>query len=95
MGGFSLVGIANIGHKSCIKLLYNKLIGDIPMPKIVISGATGQLARLITGEIAQSIPATDITLATRSPEKLADEAAAGMLVVTELRSMLPIKAATR
>lgn len=51
------------------------------MPKIVISGATGQLARLITSEIAQSIPAADITLASRSPEKLADEAAAGMRVV--------------
>lgn len=51
------------------------------MSKIVICGATGQLGRLITSEIAKKVAPADITLTTRSPDKLAAEAEAGMRVV--------------
>ena len=51
------------------------------MPKIVVCGATGQMGRLITRELVRQIPSTNITLATRTPEKLAVEAAAGFRVV--------------
>jgi len=51
------------------------------MSKIVICGATGQLGRLITSDIAKQVAPADITLTTRSPAKLAAEAEAGMRVV--------------
>jgi NAD(P)H dehydrogenase (quinone) len=51
------------------------------MSKSVICGATGQLGRLITSDIAKQVAPADITLTTRSPEKLAAEAEAGMHVV--------------
>lgn len=50
------------------------------MISIAISGATGNLGRLITKQVAKRVPASSITLTSRSPEKLGKEADAGMRV---------------
>lgn len=47
---------------------------------IVVTGASGQLGRLVIDELLKSVPATDIVAAVRSPEKLADLAEAGVTV---------------
>jgi NAD(P)H dehydrogenase (quinone) len=48
---------------------------------IVISGASGHLARLISEELVRAVPASDLILVTRTPEALADWAARGARVV--------------
>ena len=50
------------------------------MSKILINGATGSLARLVTEELLKKVDPKDLTLMTRSPEKLADRAAQGVRV---------------
>ncbi|MDK2777701.1 MAG: SDR family oxidoreductase [Pseudomonadota bacterium] len=47
---------------------------------ITVTGATGQLGRLVITELLKSVPAADITAAVRSPEKAADLAALGVQV---------------
>jgi NAD(P)H dehydrogenase (quinone) len=47
---------------------------------IVITGATGQLGRLVIQELLKTAPASDIVAAVRSPEKAADLAALGVQV---------------
>ncbi|MEY4890384.1 MAG: hypothetical protein RIQ75_1514, partial [Pseudomonadota bacterium] len=48
---------------------------------IVISGASGQLARLIANELVRAVPASNLILVTRTPEALADWAARGARVL--------------
>ena len=50
------------------------------MPHIVISGASGNLGRKITTEILARLPAKQVTLTTRTPDRLADLAARGVRV---------------
>ncbi|EQB11391.1 SDR family oxidoreductase [Sphingobium lactosutens] len=50
------------------------------MAKIVVSGASGDLGRRITADLLEQIAPADLTLVTRSPEKLAERAAAGVRV---------------
>ena len=47
---------------------------------IVVTGATGQLGRLVIRTLLQKVPAGDIVAAVRSPEKAADLAALGVAV---------------
>jgi NAD(P)H dehydrogenase (quinone) len=47
---------------------------------IVITGASGQLGRLVIDRLLQKIPASGIVAAVRSPEKVADLAAKGVHV---------------
>jgi NAD(P)H dehydrogenase (quinone) len=47
---------------------------------IAITGATGQLGRLVIDALLKTVPATDIIAAVRSPEKAADLAALGVQV---------------
>jgi NAD(P)H dehydrogenase (quinone) len=47
---------------------------------IVITGATGQLGRLVIQELLKTTPASEIVAAVRSPEKAADLAALGVQV---------------
>jgi NAD(P)H dehydrogenase (quinone) len=47
---------------------------------IVITGATGQLGRLVITELLKSVPSGQIVAAVRSPEKAADLAALGLQV---------------
>ena len=47
---------------------------------IVITGASGQLGRLVIAELLKKIPASNIVAAVRSPEKAADLAALGVQV---------------
>jgi NAD(P)H dehydrogenase (quinone) len=47
---------------------------------IVITGATGQLGRLVIQELLKTAPASDIVAAVRRPEKAADLAALGVQV---------------
>jgi NAD(P)H dehydrogenase (quinone) len=47
---------------------------------IAVTGATGQLGRLVLAALAQKVPAGDIVALVRSPEKAADLAAAGYVV---------------
>ena len=47
---------------------------------IVITGATGQLGRLVIENLLRSVPAGDITAAVRDPAKAADLAARGVQV---------------
>jgi NAD(P)H dehydrogenase (quinone) len=47
---------------------------------IVITGATGQLGRLVIQELLKSTPASEIVAAVRSPEKAADLATLGVAV---------------
>ena len=47
---------------------------------IVITGATGQLGRLVIEALLETLPASDIIAAVRSPEKAADLAARGVQV---------------
>jgi NAD(P)H dehydrogenase (quinone) len=53
-------------------------IKEIPM--IVITGATGQLGRLVIQELLKSTPPANIVAAVRSPGKAADLAALGVKV---------------
>jgi len=48
---------------------------------ITVTGASGQLGRLVIDALAARIPASEITAAVRSPEKAADLAARGIRVV--------------
>ena len=45
---------------------------------IAITGATGQLGRLVINELLKKVPASDIIAAVRSPEKAADLQALGV-----------------
>lgn len=47
---------------------------------IVITGASGQLGRLVIAQLLQTLPASQIVAAVRSPEKVADLAAKGVQV---------------
>lgn len=47
---------------------------------IVITGASGQLGRLVIEALLQTVPAGEIVAAVRSPEKVADLAARGVQV---------------
>lgn len=47
---------------------------------IVVTGATGQLGRLVVEALAQQVPADQIVAAVRTPEKAADLAALGVQV---------------
>ena len=47
---------------------------------IVITGATGQLGRLVIAQLLKSLPAKDIAIAVRNPQKAADLAALGIQV---------------
>ena len=47
---------------------------------IVITGATGQLGRLVIQSLLKTVPANEIVAAVRSPEKAADLAALGVQV---------------
>lgn len=47
---------------------------------IVVTGASGQLGRLVIDRLLQTIPASEIIAAVRSPEKAADLAAKGVQV---------------
>jgi len=47
---------------------------------IVVTGATGQLGRLVIQALLQKLPASDIVAAVRNPEKAADLAALGVAV---------------
>jgi NAD(P)H dehydrogenase (quinone) len=51
------------------------------MSRIIISGASGDLGRRVTELLLKDIPVEDLTLVTRSPEKLADRAAQGITVL--------------
>lgn len=48
---------------------------------ITVTGATGQLGRLVIDALLKRVPASEITAAVRSPEKAADIAARGVRVV--------------
>ncbi len=47
---------------------------------IVITGASGQLGRLVVDELLKSVPPSELVAAVRSPEKVADFAKMGMQV---------------
>lgn len=47
---------------------------------IVVTGASGQLGRLVIESLLQKLPAGEIVAAVRSPEKLADLAARGVQI---------------
>ncbi|TDV56807.1 NAD(P)H dehydrogenase (quinone) [Pseudomonas graminis] len=47
---------------------------------IVITGASGQLGRLVIGKLLETVPASQIVAAARDPEKVADLAARGVQV---------------
>jgi NAD(P)H dehydrogenase (quinone) len=47
---------------------------------IVVTGATGQLGRLVIDALLQTVPASNVVAAVRSPEKAADLAARGVVV---------------
>jgi NAD(P)H dehydrogenase (quinone) len=50
------------------------------MTRIAISGASGDLGKRITRILLDRMPASDLTLVTRTPEKLADKAKLGVAV---------------
>ncbi|MDB5663023.1 MAG: NAD(P)-dependent oxidoreductase [Sphingomonas bacterium] len=50
------------------------------MAKIVVSGASGDLGRRITALLLESMSPHDLTLVTRTPDKLADRAVEGVAV---------------
>ncbi len=47
---------------------------------IVITGASGQLGRLVINELLESVPAQELVAAVRNPDKVADLAAKGVVV---------------
>lgn len=47
---------------------------------IVITGASGQLGRLVIAQLLETVPASQIVAAARNPEKVADLAARGVQV---------------
>jgi NAD(P)H dehydrogenase (quinone) len=51
------------------------------MNRIVISGASGDLGRRVTKLLLKEGPGVELTLVTRTPEKLADLAAQGIRVL--------------
>ncbi|HUG60431.1 MAG TPA: SDR family oxidoreductase [Methylomirabilota bacterium] len=57
----------SIEHKECIM--------------ITVTGATGQLGRLVLESLAARVPASEITAAVRNPDKAGDLAAKGVRVV--------------
>lgn len=50
------------------------------MGKILVTGATGQLGRLVVDALAQTLPATQIVAAARNTAKVGDLAARGIVV---------------
>jgi NAD(P)H dehydrogenase (quinone) len=50
------------------------------MIMIVVTGASGQLGRLVIDALLQTLPAAEIVAAVRNPEKVADLAALGVVV---------------
>lgn len=50
------------------------------MKKIIISGASGDLGQQITALLLEKLPVTELTLVTRTPEKLAARTAQGVAV---------------
>jgi NAD(P)H dehydrogenase (quinone) len=50
------------------------------LPKIAITGATGQLGRLVAAALLQRGPASDLVALVRSPEKAADVSSQGVEV---------------
>ena len=64
---------------------------------IVITGATGQLGRLVIASLRSKVPAAQIVAAVRAPERAADLAALGVQVrkadtTSPRRSTPPCKA---
>jgi NAD(P)H dehydrogenase (quinone) len=52
--------------------------GEAPTPKIIVSGASGQLGGLVVEELlARGVPASDLILVSRTPEELERYAAMG------------------
>lgn len=49
---------------------------------IIVTGASGQLGRLVVAALLKKLPASEIGVAVRSPEKVADLAALGVSVRT-------------
>jgi len=47
---------------------------------IVITGASGQLGRLVIAELLNSLPASEVVAAVRNPDKIADLAEQGVVV---------------
>jgi len=47
---------------------------------IVVTGATGKLGRLVTEGLLRKVPATELAVAVRTPEKAANLAARGVQV---------------
>jgi len=47
---------------------------------IIVTGASGQLGRLVVAALLKTLPASEIAVAVRSPEKVADLAALGVQV---------------
>jgi len=47
---------------------------------IVVTGASGQLGRLVMAELLKSVPASNLAAAVRNPEKVADLAGLGVVV---------------
>jgi uncharacterized protein YbjT (DUF2867 family) len=47
---------------------------------IVITGATGQLGRLVVDELLKKVPAREIAVAVRNPDKATELAARGVAV---------------
>ncbi len=47
---------------------------------IAVTGASGQLGRLVVAELLKSVPASTLVVAVRSPEKVADLSALGVQV---------------
>lgn len=48
--------------------------------RIVVSGASGDLGRRITRALLERVPAENLTLVTRTPERLADETPSGVQI---------------
>jgi uncharacterized protein YbjT (DUF2867 family) len=56
---------------------------------IAITGATGQLGRLVIDALLQKVPANQIVAAVRHPEKAADLAAKALWCVMQIMINLP------
>ena len=49
-------------------------------PRVLVTGATGKLGRLVVDSLLKKLPASQVAAAVRSPEKAADLAARGVAV---------------
>tara|TARA_R110001583_G_scaffold194676_1_gene366212 strand:- start:5290 stop:6225 length:936 start_codon:yes stop_codon:yes gene_type:complete len=54
--------------------------GEFNMTKIVVNGASGTLGKLVVSELLKTVAPENLTLITRSPDKLSDLAAKGVRV---------------